>query len=361
MVEPFTLEGLGQQLDLSLLIEKQRRQLNLLEACVAAGRGQWAHATAEELQKLAAATLTLLPATPVEAKPARVYTPPTAAQVQFSLEKMFAQRKPVGDDDPLVIVTFNGHLLDIEKVKRLLEPLKWFIARGHIFAFQETNRDALKFLSQETSYGLNVSHRNERGQAVGILFHPRIEWLGEPIYHDYLCDIPGHPDWKESMRPAVQRKVRDKYSGLEFDIVDVHSKSNLGGVEETRPVRLYQFEKLMEHLEAQTQAGSLGRVLLAGDMNTPIDSAAASEIAPLQTQGFKLVANALGRSTYFFKGEPKGQFDGFFARGLDELSPVWIPELPEKKGERWFYGEFSDHLPAFVELPVSKLDSSAVS
>jgi hypothetical protein len=353
-------------------LTEQRKLLDLLEACVKAGRLDWARETASQIALAsatmvtaisgAAAPLALVEAAPAPEAPAqeskpgtgrnREYTPPSPRQVQSVLDKMFAERAEVGTDGNIVFCSFNGHLLDLEKAQRLIEPLKWFIKRAHVIAFQETNRDALKYLSNATGYGLNVSHRNERGQAVGILFHPRIKWLGQPIYHDYLCDIPGHPEWKTSLRPAVQRKVRDLYSGTEFDIVDIHTKSNLGGPEETAPVRQLQFEMLVAHLKEQDQAGTLGPVILAGDMNTPIDNPATAEIKPLLDYGLSLVPNPMGRSTYFFRGEARGQFDGFFARGLTGLSPVWIPVPPESRGDKWFYRELTDHMPAFCELAV---------
>ena len=177
---------------------------------------------------------------------AKVWTPPSPEQVQRSLNKMFGHLSEASDDGDVVVISFNGHLLDLPKAQRLVEPLKWFIKRGHVVLFQETNRDALKYLSNETGYGLNVSHRNERGQAVGVLYHPRIEWLGQPYYHDYLTDIPGHPEWKTTLRPALQRQVRDRKSGKQWTFIDIHTKSNLGGPDETAPIRRLQFEMLVK-------------------------------------------------------------------------------------------------------------------
>jgi hypothetical protein len=88
-------------------------------------------------------------------------------------------------------------------------------------------------------------------------------------------------------------------------------------------------------------------------MNAPIDRPETTEIEPLTAFGLSRVPNLQGRSTYFYKGEGKGQFDGFFTRGLEgKLGELWIPEPLETKGDRWFYSEFSDHLPAFVEILV---------
>jgi len=382
-------------------LESVRAQLTLIESCVRAGRFSWALETAQSLAALigdlppavqelldaslrpqlsvqdagasvaggapldspvdtAADTGTAVGATvvtendgaPAEVK--KVWTPPSPGQVQRALEKMFGHRPVVDHCGPIKVCTFNGHFLTLEKVQYLKEQLKWFVQRSHIILFQETNRDALKYLSNETGYGLNVSHRNARGQAVGILFHPRIKWLGSPIYHDYLTIIEGHPEWKDTLRPAVERRVQDLTSGFVVDFIDMHTKSNLGGADVTAPIRRLQFEMLVAHLaERDKSETNVIRRILAGDMNAAINKPETTEIEPLLKFGLKLVPNPDDRSTYFYKGVGSGQFDGFFTQGLEgKLSDLWIPEPLTTKGERWFYSEFSDHLPAFVDILV---------
>ncbi|MBS2009014.1 MAG: hypothetical protein JST01_18325 [Cyanobacteria bacterium SZAS TMP-1] len=362
-------------------VEAVRAQLTLLESCVRAGRLSWALETAHSLASLVAnvppavqGLIDTLEPAPVlvavaeaetsstapavvegEAVPAKkVWTPPTPEQVQRALEKMFGHMPVVTAEGNIRVCTFNGHFLTLEKVQYLKEQLKWFVQRSHVILFQETNRDALKYLSNETGYGLNVSHRNARGQAVGILFHPRLKWLGSPIYHDYLTDIDGHPEWKDTLRPAVERRVQDVTSGFVFDLIDLHTKSNVGGPEKTAPIRRIQFEKLVACLSERDKSETAPIVrIVAGDMNAAIDRPETTEIEPLLAFGLKLVPNPDGRSTYYFKGQPNGQFDGFFTQGLEgKLSQLWIPEPLTSKGERWFYSEFSDHMPAFVDILV---------
>ncbi|MBK7840158.1 MAG: hypothetical protein IPJ49_21255 [Candidatus Obscuribacter sp.] len=377
-------------------LQQLKAQLALIESCLRAGRYSWALETVRELnsyglnleQTLAdmvrpIAQPVLLPSEPPapvvalakdgaektgidvakdESKPdavappaAKVWTPPSPEQVQRSLNKMFGHLSEASDDGDVVVISFNGHLLDLPKAQRLVEPLKWFIKRGHVVLFQETNRDALKYLSNETGYGLNVSHRNERGQAVGVLYHPRIEWLGQPYYHDYLTDIPGHPEWKTTLRPALQRQVRDRKSGKQWTFIDIHTKSNLGGPDETAPIRRLQFEMLVKDIARQEADGTVfGATVIGGDMNAAINLPATTEIEPLIQAGFALVPNPENRSTYFYKGQPNGQFDGFFIRGFaaGDVSDVWIPLPLETKGERWFYSELTDHMPAFTTIKV---------
>ncbi|MBK9281368.1 MAG: hypothetical protein IPM93_24675 [Candidatus Obscuribacter sp.] len=104
-------------------------------------------------------------------------------------------------------------------------------------------------------------------------------------------------------------------TGLEFSIIDMHTKSNLGGPEETAPIRRLQFEMFVGDIVRQEGEGTVfGPTILGGDMNAPIDNPETTEIEPLIAAGFVLVPNPDGRSTYFYKGKANGQFDGFFAR-----------------------------------------------
>ncbi|MBK9204295.1 MAG: hypothetical protein IPL73_18035 [Candidatus Obscuribacter sp.] len=168
-------------------LQQLKAQLALIESCLRAGRYSWALETVRELnsyglnleQTLArmvrpccrfcfrreaeapvvalakdGAEKTGIDVAKDESKPdavappaAKVWTPPSPEQVQRSLNKMFGHLSEASDDGDVVVISFNGHLLDLPKAQRLVEPLKWFIKRGHVVLFQETNRDALKYLS----------------------------------------------------------------------------------------------------------------------------------------------------------------------------------------------------------------------
>jgi hypothetical protein len=325
-----------------------------------------------------------------------------------ALLNMIGSRPVVEYSGPLVACSFNGYLLDGTKAERVIEPLMELIKRAHLILFQETNADAMHAIGKASGYGLNVSHRNNRGQANGILFHPRLHWLGDaPRYHDYGLEIPGHPEFKQTMRPALQRRVKDVVSGFIFDVINFHAKSNLGGPDETRPIRRVQFEMIIEELAKQllktpykprakkpegatdaavgaadaavsatTKDGAtdpagaaatpapkvvdnsgeelpLGAVIMGGDFNAPIEKAETTEIEPLLKAGFVRVPNPENKWSYRYKEETGGQFDGFFARGMEgKVGNLWIPNFPDKKGEAWFYRELSDHLPVFVEIKV---------
>lgn len=386
--------------DRKLLAGKLQAQVTLYEACLQAGRDAWAAETltlvsqlAGDGQKLFAVAPGGGSSTPAPVEPPkRPWIPPTPEQVQATFLKMIDSRPLVTSEGALVCISFNGHLLTKEKAELHLPALLELVKRGHAIFFQETNVDALRVIARAAHYGLIASHRNSRGQACGILFHPRLHWLGkDPIYHDYLLKMPGHADLETTSRPAVQRRARDLTTGYVLDFINFHGKSNLGGPDATRPIRRWQFEQLMAELDKQkvkspytkrelpapapaaadgaagktdrVSGGSklvdesgydlpLGPVVIGGDYNAPIEKADTTEIEPLTKAGFVRVTTTDGRWSYRYK-DSGGQFDGFFVRGVDGLVkecfiPMFFPE--GNRRDTAFYRELSDHLPVFMVL-----------
>lgn len=400
-----------------------RTQLALLDACIAANKLGWAGETLAEISKLASAGNPLAQAiitgagaaggAPVKPGARRPWVPASPEQIKEVVLKMIGHRPLVTYGGPIVVCTFNGYLLDIEKAKRIIDPLLELVKRAHVVLFQETNIDALRYIAKAAGYGVNASHRNNREQACGILYHPRLEWLGsKPVYHDYLLEVPDHPEFRVTLRPALQQRVRDISSGFVFDVVDLHTKSNLGGPDQTRPIRRYSFEQMVAEFAKQTEKSPykrrkeataaqaaedvtaesavdsealtdqaaasavegttggepttkkirptidysaaelpLGPVIIGGDFNAPLEKESTTEIEPLLNAGFRNEKTPDNRPSYRYRTE-SGQFDGFFTRGLDGLvAPLWIPEFPEGKRDLLFYQkDFSDHLPVFLEL-----------
>jgi predicted kinase len=371
-----------------------RKQVTLFDACIAAGRTEWAGLTLSVIRQLSesgASLFTVAPSTgttpgapakrpPAAKKPVNA----TPEEINEQLLKMLAGRPPVASDGDLVALCFNGHLLTKEKAEKLILPLTELFKRAHVIFVQETNVDALRVIAKAMRYGLNASHRNAREQACGILYHPRLHWLGKaPFYHDYLLDVPGHPEYKATLRPALQRRVRDLATGVVYDFVNFHGKSNLGGPDQTRPTRLWQFQAMADEFERQrtkspyeareavralptgteTAAESkglvdnsgwdlpVGAIILGGDYNAPIENPATTETEPMYKVGFQRVSTPDLRWSYQYRGSG-GQFDGFFVRGLDGLvSECFIPEMPMfRTRESVLYGEISDHMPVFMTV-----------
>lgn len=383
------------------LVSDLQVQVRLLDACVAAGREGWAGETLGVIRSLSESGLPLFGATSGTTggttggkAPARPkLPPPTPEEINEVLLGMIGERPIVGWTGPLVMLSFNGHLLTKEKAEELVLPLTELIKRAHIVFFQETNVDALRVLGKAAHYGMNASHRNKREQACGFLFHPRLEWIGNaPLYHDYLLDVPGHPEYKETMRPALQRRVRDRVTGFVFDVMNFHGKSNLGGPDETRPIRRWQFEQMVANLATQktkspwtarqnnapapsaTADGAtvtlapaddnawalpLGAIVMGGDYNAPIEQKETTEIEPLTGAGFERVSTPDLRWSYQYKGRG-GQFDGFFVREMPGMVvECFIPKFSDNKRTAFFYSRISDHMPVFMVLepPVAATSS----
>ncbi len=366
----------------------------LLKACLKSGRWQWAKDTAARIGDLARnldGTISGVQAT-AQPFPRKAWVPPTPEEIKESLLRIIGVRTPVTNDGPLVVCTFNGQHLKPDKVERLSPPLLELVKRAHIICVQETNADALRILAKKARYGINVSHRNNREQACGILFHPRVMWLGHaPIYHDYLMKVPDHAEMAASLRPAIQRRVYDRATSLVIDIINLHAKSNVGGAEETRPIRRYQFEQLVEELkrqeatspyaarvliaaaadadklEAEVVAAAseakpvlpdfaamaalpLGAMILAGDFNAPLEKAETTEVVPLTEFGMLLQRMADDRWTHEWRGHG-GQYDGFFVKGMGNTPlKLWSPPISENRRDRAFYRDLSDHQPSFLEV-----------
>lgn len=358
------------------LVSDLSTQVRLLDACVAAGRDAWAAETLAQIRTLSDAGVPLFGGTagggtPTPAPAKRKYPPITPADINEVLLKMIGHRPYVTNEGPLVMLSFNGHLLDKEKAETLLEPLLELVKRAHIVFFQETNVDAVRVIGRAAHYGISASHRNNRGQACGFLFHPRLQWLGNaPLYHDYLLKVPGHPEYEATMRPAIQRRVKDLVSGWVFDVLNFHGKSNLGGPDATRPIRHWQFQALMDELAKQKvtspwqpreQVGKrpvdntgydlpLGAAFLGGDYNAPIENPATTETEPLLKFGFVRQSTPNNDWSYQYKGNG-GQFDGFFslcAEGL--VTECFIPPFTDNKRTELFYSKLSDHRPVFITV-----------
>lgn len=386
-----------------------RTQLALLDACIQANKLGWAQETLAEIAKLAAAGNPLAQAivaaqgdgtASAPAAPAkggrRPWVPASPEQVKEVVLKVIGERPYVTYEGNLVVVSFNGYLLNVDKAKRILDSLVELVKRAHIVLFQETNIDALKVIAKAAGYGVCASHRNNREQACGMLLHPRLEYLGKKaVYHDYLLEVPGHPEFKYTLRPAIQQRVLDVKTGDVYDFVNVHTKSNLGGPDATRPIRRFSFEQMVEEFKRQaakspytrrkaptagqaaaekadaTEGGAkkkarpavdysaadlpTGAIIMGGDYNAPLGRDTTTETEPLTAFGFKLEPVVDGRPSYQFRNE-SGQFDGFFTFGLEGRTVIsWIPAFPTTKRDLLFWQkDFSDHLPVFMEVLPSK-------
>jgi hypothetical protein len=283
----------------------------------------------------------------------KVWVPPTPEQVNEVLMKAIGHLPQVTQQSPITFMSFNGRYLNKEKAVRLERPLTELFTRAHVICVQETTVDALRQIGRTIRYGLNASHRSSREQANGILFHPRFQWLGDaPIYHDYLKQIPGHPEMTDSLRAGIERRIADTASDFVADVGNMHTKSNVTKdeitPEETQAMRRWQFQALVDNVDQRQQEKV--PFILGGDYNAPIENPETTEIEPLLAAGFTRIGTPDNRWSYkyFEKG---GQFDGFFVRGLDGyVIDCFIPQFFTNRRDAAFMRELSDHLPVFMTI-----------
>ncbi len=288
----------------------------------------------------------------------RITTPrviPTATQVAWQVLNLLAPRAMAERSGPLFLTTFNGYYLSGDKARLHIDSQKALLTRSHVVFYQETTSDAMRLLAESTGYEFDVSQRTVRQQAVGMLYHPRLVPIGPTVYHDYLKDLPGHPELGSTMRPAVQRRLADRTTGFVFDAINLHLKSNVGGPAKTAPMRRMQIEMLVQELDRRKVTGPL---IIVGDFNAAVNESGIIEIEPLLQAGFTLVRASNGLQTY-----PGGQFDAFFIRGFPEGmlgdGNLWIPEFPADKQDRATLKEFSDHLPSILSVHFAADGSTA--
>ena len=391
-----------------------KTKVTLLDACINDGKVDWANAVLAEIGKLALGGDPLAQAVVASNKGEfdnetgtvkkggrRPWVPAKPEHVKEVVMKMIGERPLVTYEGNLVVVSFNGYLLTKDKATRILDSLVELVKRAHIVLFQETNIDALKVIAKAAGYGVCASHRNNREQACGMLLHPRLEYVGKKaVYHDYLLEVPGHPEFKYTLRPAIQQRVLDTVTGEVYDFVNVHTKSNVGGPDATRPIREFSNKQMVEEFKRQaektpyqrrkaptagqakaeaaaTEGGAAKKarpavdysvadlptttIIMGGDWNAALEKPTTTETQPLKDYGFKLEPVVDGRPSYQFRNE-SGQFDGFFTKGLEGRTVTcWIPAFPTGKRDLLYWTkDFSDHLPVFMEvLPSSAVDKVA--
>jgi hypothetical protein len=224
---------------------------------------------------------------------------PDAKVVASEVGKVLKDMPLAKDTGDLQIGEWNMEFLTKDKAQYFKDTYSQIVPRHHLLFVEEANEAGLKQIAQDNGYKYAVSAENSRGQAVGFLYHPRLELLKETSI-DAVADVHNIPD----LRPALKLDLRDAHTGEDFSAVVVHLKSMRGGPEETAPIRTQQ---------AQILANELGpnfKGIIAGDWNTFLDKT--QELNPLKAAGFQ-INNPNDHSTTQSMG---GRLDGFVTKGL---------------------------------------------
>ena len=198
------------------------------------------------------------------------------------------------------IGSWNMEYMWQAKAEHFLDTYREIISRHHILAAQEVTPPALATIAKTCNYNFAASQPNSRGQAVGLLIHPRL--LIQNIYeYPQLTNICGVPD----LRPALRADLFDCQSQLTFSIVTVHLKSMLGHMPFTSHVRRQQLRQLVISL-----ADNKNPTIILGDFNCFLDTS--GDIDCLLTDGYRLTNPHNHTSTQ----SCGGRLDGLFHKNL---------------------------------------------
>ncbi len=155
-------------------------------------------------------------------------------------------------------IAWNMEFLTESKARYFLKSYMTIIGSSHLLYASEVTAEGLKVIADALGYGHCCCRANNRSQAVGFIYHPRLVLLKEPISYDEIAWVQGIPD----LRPAFRIDYLDTWTGKQHWAVVVHLKSMRGGPKTTSAVRYQQCQLLKEALAGDLN-GSIG-----GDFNT---------------------------------------------------------------------------------------------
>jgi hypothetical protein len=206
----------------------------------------------------------------------KVPSPQLAEQVY---KQLLAGVPKAGYNDNLAVIIQNGEFLNASKASFYLEVWKMIQETAHIGMWIECDLAALTVIGKALGYGYFACKANSRGQGVGFLVHPRLKLLSAP---ETIWEIAWVANRSiADLRPGYRLHVKDTVSGEEFYIMVMHPKSMRGGMNQTSPIRVEQFD------EAVKANQGLSPIILAGDLNCILPNT--SDIQPLIKANYKLV------------------------------------------------------------------------
>lgn len=214
---------------------------------------------------------------------------------------------PVGMTGTVVRAVQNFEFLTGQKADWFMESYELIIPLAHIWKCSEITAEGLNKIAKKTGYTAYTSVENTRGQAVGLLIHPRFKVLKEWSI-DAVANVQGVAD----LRPVHGVDVEDT-ADVPADEKNSweaahHGKSMRGGAVTSGAVRFQQNDII-----AKDRKGK-GRGTIGGDFNTLIGTAAGDkDISPLINGGFKLSDPSDTRSTQSMGGRLDAQFTLDFA------------------------------------------------
>lgn len=254
---------------------------------------------------------------------------PDPKVVKMEFEEWFGSMSAPGRKDTFArLRNHNGEFVDVEKADKFMDSYRLLIGTSALVTLQEISPEAVAELAAKAvtgtdKFGHFTTPDNGRGQAVGILVHWHYEVLEHGVWYD-VADVGGI----QHLRPAPWVKVRHMFTGAEFVLTSVHLKSNIGGKNSTRKVRLEQVKRLVKHLELYLNVPCI----VTGDFNCLIGADPVSpELQPFYDGGFKLLGADNNAPTHI----SKRRIDAIWYRGDVDVTDYVIYDI--------FQTNLSDH------------------
>jgi hypothetical protein len=139
---------------------------------------------------------------------------------------------------------WNLENCDDSKVRWLAKVYQRVFECPHLVWLVEVSQSAVTELEKQTGLKGICGTENTRFQAVGFLVDTnRYDILSQEEWHE-VASVQGIPD----LRPALRLKLKDKVTGVTFNVVVVHLKSMRGGPKVTEPVRRKQFQLIANRI-----------------------------------------------------------------------------------------------------------------
>lgn len=262
---------------------------------------------------------------------------------------------------------------NIAKVVNALNKSDWPVILG---LAEVENRDVLEDLTKQkdlvdADYGIvHYDSPDQRGIDVAFLYRKEFFQVLKKTSIDIF-----NPDFPNSKTRDILHVKGQFFNGEIFHFFVNHWSSRRDGTLETEPKRVFQAAQLKKAVDAISASAPEEKIIIMGDFNDyPTDKSIKKTLgADVHGKGLYNLAYALhmdDKGTINYKND-WGMFDQFivsnnvFESGLSLKSKqqkilytdwlVWRGKKPNRTyGGNKYYGGFSDHLPTYIELEISK-------
>ncbi len=163
----------------------------------------------------------------------------------------------------IVIAIQNCEFLTKEKALFYLPSWSRIFKNAHVIIMVEVDPEGLAVVADAIGYAHYCCKPNSRGQAVGLMVHPRLAATGSSKIFDKVASVKGIPD----LRPVLYQMLADVVSDFKTAAAAAHLKAMRPNEQKSSPVRKLQAEEVGKAIEEQGGEPAI----FGGDLNCPLD------------------------------------------------------------------------------------------